>query len=163
VPALKVGLLGGCAYLTIFLVGLNPLFDNLAYIFPATLVILGLGTVGLGTGLLAAQKAEPAIRQRHQLLEAGWLAGFWAGLLVGLVAMLLASQGLLMAHVGESLISNFSPAQLALWRIYGLVGPLLLAGRVGAALLVYGLLGSHVSAILGTAGALLYIRLDSKR
>ena len=163
VPALKTGLLGGCAYLILFLVGLNPLFDNLTYSFPAVLVMLGFGAVGLGTGLLAALKAEPAIRHRHQQLEAGWLAGYWAGLLVGLVTMLLAAQGLLMAHVGESLLSNFSPAQLALWRIYGWLGPLLVAGRVGGALLVYGLLGSHVSAILGTAGALLYIRLDGKR
>ena len=82
--------------------------------------------------------------------------------MVGLVAMLLAAQGLLMAHAGESLISNFSPAQLALWRIYGLLGPLVVAGRVLAALLVYGLLGSHVSAILGTAGALIYFKLDRR-
>ena len=162
VPALKIGLLGGCAYLALFLIGLNPLFDNLDYIFPATLVIVGLGVVGLGTGLLAAHQAEPAIRRRYQQVEAGWLAGFWAGLLVGLVAMLLAAQGLLMAHVGESLLTNFSPAQLALWRIYGWLGPLLVAGRVGGALLVYGLLGSHVSAILGTAGALIYIKFDGR-
>ena len=82
---------------------------------------------------------------------------------MGLVAMLLAAQGLLMAQVRESLISNFSPAQLTLWRIYGWLGPLVVAGRVGAALLVYGLLGSHVSAILGTAGALIYIKLDDDR
>jgi hypothetical protein len=162
VPALKAGLLGGCAYLTLFLVGLNPFFDNLAYTFPATLVILGFGAVGLGTGLLAALKAEPVISRRHQQLEAGWLAGFWAGLLIGLVAMLLAAQGLLMVQVGESLLSNFSPAQLALWRIYGWLGPLQVAGRVGGALVVYGLLGSHVSAVLGTAGALIYIKLDRR-
>ena len=160
VPALKTGLLGGCAYLLLFLVGLNPLFDNLAYVFPATLVVLGFGVVGLGTGLLAAHQAEPAIRRPYQPLEAGWLAGFWAGLVIGLVAMLLAAQGLLMARAAESLISNFSPAQLTLWRIYGWLGPLLVAGRVGAALLVYGLLGSHVSAILGTVGAWLYIKVD---
>ena len=128
-PALKIGLLGGCAYLALFLIGLNPLFDNLDYIFPATLVIVGLGAVGLGTGLLAAHQAEPAIRRRYQQVEAGWLAGFWAGLILGLVAMLLAAQGLLMAHVGEALLANFSPAQLALWQIYGWLGPLLVAGR----------------------------------
>ncbi len=160
VPALKAGLVGACAYLTVFLVGFNPLFDNLAYAFPATLVILGFGAVGLGTGLLAALKAEPSISHGHQRLEVGWLAGFWAGLLVGLVAMLLAAQGLLMVQVGESLLSNFSPAQLALWRIYGWLGPLVVAGRVCGALLVYGLLGSHISAVLGTAGALIYIKLD---
>jgi hypothetical protein len=160
VPALKTGLLGGCAYLLLFLVGLNPLFENLAYTFPAVLVVLGFGVVGLGTGLLAAHQAEPAIRRPYQQLEAGWLAGFWAGLSIGLVAMLLAAQGLLMVQVGESLINNFSPAQLTLWRIYGWLGPLLVAGRVSGALLVYGLLGSHVSAILGTAGAMIYLKLD---
>ena len=160
VPALKTGLLGGCAYLTLFLVGLNPLFDNLVYTFPATLLILGFCFVGLGTGLLAVLKAEPLISHSHQRLEVGWLAGFWAGLFIGLVTMLLAAQGLLMTQVGESLLSHFSPAQLALWRICGWLGPLLVAGRVGGALLVYGLLGSHVSAILGTAGALIYIKLD---
>ena len=160
VPALKAGLVGACAYLTVFLVGFNPLFDNLAYAFPATLVILGFGAVGLGTGLLAALKAEPSISHGHQWLEVGWLAGFWAGLLVGLVAMLLAAQGLLMTQVGDSLLGQFSPAQLTLWRIYGWLGPLLVAGRVGGALLVYGLLGSHVSAILGTVGAWLYIKFD---
>ena len=82
----------------------------------------------------------------------GWPAGFWAGLL--------AAQGLLMAQVGHSLLSHFSPAQLALWRIYGCLSPLLVAGRVLAALLVYGLLGSHISAVLGTAGAFIYCKLD---
>jgi hypothetical protein len=144
----------------LFLVGLNPLFDNMAYVFPATLVVLGFGAVGLGTGLLAAHQAEPAIRRPYQQLEAGWLAGFWAGLVIGLVAMLLAAQGLLMARAGDALISNFSPAQLTLWRIYGWLGPLLVTGRVGAALVVYGLLGSHVSAMLGAAGAWLYITLE---
>jgi hypothetical protein len=163
VPALKTGLLGGCTYLTLFVIGLNPLFENLAYIFPASLVLFGFSVVGLGTGLLAAHTAEPAVRRPYQQLEAGWLAGFWAGLIVGLVAMLLAAQGLLMAHVGESLLSNFSPAQLALWQIYGWLGPLVVAGRVGGALLVYGLLGSHLSAILGAIGAWLYISLDRDR
>jgi hypothetical protein len=48
-----------------------------------------------------------------------------------------------------------------LWRIYGLLDPLLLAGRVFSALLVYGLLGSLVSASLGTVGAFAYVRLDN--
>ena len=160
VPALKVGLLGAGTYLILFLMGLSPLFDSFSFTFPATLVMLGFCLVGLGTGLLAALRAEPLIRHDHQRLEVGWLAGFWAGLPVGLVAMLLAAQGLLMTQLGDSLLGQFSPAQLALWRIYGLLGPLLVAGRVGAALLVYGLLGSHVSAVLGAVGALIYIKLD---
>jgi hypothetical protein len=144
----------------LFLVGFSPVFDTLSFAFPATLVVLGFCAVGLGTGLLAALKAEPSISHHSQRLEVGWLAGYWAGLLVGLVTMLLAAQGLLMTQVGDSLLSHFSPAQLALWRIYGWLGPLLVAGRVCAALVVYGLLGSHVSAVLGTAGALIYIKLD---
>jgi hypothetical protein len=107
--ALKTGLVGGCSYLMLCLLGLNPAFGNLSFTYPAMLVVGGFLMIGLGTGLLAAQKTEPATRDRIQRLEVGWMAGFWAGIVVGLAAMLLAAAGLLMGQVEQSLLNQFSP------------------------------------------------------
>jgi hypothetical protein len=90
----------------------------------------------------------------------GWIAGFWAGIFCAMAAMMLAANGTLMTNMGQGVVSQFTPEQWVAWSPYLTPPAIALAGRVLGALVVYGLIGSLISALIGALGGMLYFKLS---
>ena len=103
--------------------------------------------------------ADDQIRNSLQGGQAGWMAGFWAGIMGGLGAMFMAGQGLLLVDFGQNVVSQIEPELLHALAAYVTPATLALAARVFGALLVYGLVGALVTALLGTIGGMIYPQL----
>ncbi len=152
--SLKASLIGGFGILLLMLIGLIPLW------YLAFLVIPGFLVVWISTGLLAGVLAGDHIKSSHQGGKVGWMAGFWAGVFGGLVAMILAATGVLMANFGQGFVNQFTPEQLAGLVEYGLTPNVVaLMGRVLGALVVYGVIGSLISGLFSSLGGMIYPKL----
>jgi hypothetical protein len=162
VPGLKASMVGGFGILVLMLIGLIPPPENLPFVSLAFLVIPGYLVVCLATGLLAGIFAGENLTSSQQGGKVGWLAGFWAGIFGGIVAMILAASGLLLGPFGENLVAQFTPESLELLAGYGLtLDNIALAGRVLAALIVYGIIGSLVSGLISSIGGMIYPKLSN--
>ena len=163
VPSLKASLVGGFGMLILMLISLiPPLADNLPFVSLAYLVIPGFLVVCLATGLLASILAGDAVQNSHQGGKVGWMAGFLAGVFGGIVAMLLAAVGAFMGSFGQGVVNQFTPEQLESLINYGLTPEAIaLAGRVFGALIVYGIVGSLLSALISAIGGMIYPKLSN--
>lgn len=147
--SLKASLMGGFGIWLLMLISLIPAP------FLAWLVIPGFVVVCFCTGLIAGILAGDQVKTSHQGGQTGWIAGFWAGIYGGVMAMLLAAAGLLMAHFGQGVVNQFTPDQ-----VEGLVGfgltpeDIALTGRVFGALIIYGLIGALLSGLFSAIGGM---------
>ena len=92
----------------------------------------------------------------------GWMAGFWAGVIGGIVAMTMAAFGVIMVDFGQNIVNQFPGDQMAGLVNYGLTPEVLaMAGRVSGALIVYGVIGSLVSGLFSSVGGMIYPKLSS--
>ena len=157
IPAsLKASLRGGIGIFILLLISLIPV-QFLAY-----LLIPGFLVVCLSTGLLAGVFAGDRIGSSRQGGQAGWMAGFWAGIYGGIVAIVMAAAGILMPEVGQGVVTQFTPGQLEGLAHYGLPpNTIALAGRVFGALIIYGVVGSLISGLVGSMGGMIYAALIS--
>ena len=124
------------------------------------LVMPGFVVVFMAAGMLASIFVDEVVplKTYKRAGEIGWIAGFWTGVQTGIVVMLLAAIGLVMGEFGQKVILQLTPEQLRWAATYGWSESLIaLTARVFGALLVYGLIGSLVAAILGTIGGMLYM------
>jgi len=87
------------------------------------------------------------------------MAGYWAGILGAVVAMVMAALGILLADFGQAVAMQFTPDHFAPWGIAVRPETMALAGRVTGAFVIYGLIGALVSALIGAIGGMLYPRL----
>jgi hypothetical protein len=138
------------------LLGQIPPPEHLPFISLAMLVIPGFFVVCLATGLLAGILADDQIKNSRQGGQTGWMAGFWAGVIGGIGAMFMAGQGILLADFGQNVVSQIEPELLHAVTAHVTPGTLALAARVFGALLVYGLVGALVTALLGACGGMIY-------
>ncbi len=155
IPAsLKASLRGGVGIFVLLVISLIPA-RSLAY-----LMISGFGVICLNTGLLAGVFAGDRLGSSQQAGQAGWMAGFWAGIYGGIGAMIMAAAGILMPQVGQGLVAQFAPEQLA---HYGFsAATIALSGRVFGALLVYGVLSSLMAGLFGSIGGMIYFSSTEK-
>lgn len=160
-PSLKASLVGGFGILVLMLIGLIPPPENLPFVSLAFLVIPGYLVVCLATGLLAGIFAGDSVTNSQHGGKVGWMAGFWAGIFGGIVAMLLAAAGFLLQDFGQGVVAQISPETLASLAGYGLsASNVEVAGRVIAALIVYGVIGSLVSGLFSSIGGMIYPKLS---
>lgn len=160
-PGLKASMVGGFGILILMLIGLIPPPENLPFVSLAFLVVPGYIVVCLATGLLAGIFAGDSVQNSQQGGKVGWMAGFWAGIFGGVVAMFLAAFGVLLVNFGQGIVTQISPASLAQLAAYGLTpDALALAGRVMAALIIYGVIGSLVSGLFSSIGGMIYPKLS---
>lgn len=124
------------------------------------LVTPGFVVVWIGTGMLAGLLGEDEIETRRQAVANGAMAGFVAGIGVGIVAMVMAALGLLLPDAGEGVLAQFSPAQVETLADVGL-GPdiIQLAGATLSAMFACGIGGTVVSMALASLGGRIYFRL----
>jgi hypothetical protein len=159
--SLKASLVGGVSLLLLMLISLIP-FQLLAL-----LVIPGFLIVCLATGLLAGVMAGDAIENSYQGGKAGWIAGFWAGVYGGIIAMILAAFGIAVFGIpivafGQGVVNQFGPEQLQSMAGYGLTSEIIaLSGRVFGMLIIVGVIGSLVSALISSIGGMVYPKLSS--
>lgn len=159
--SLKASLVGGVSLLLLMLISLIP-FQLLAL-----LVIPGFLIVCLATGLLAGVMAGDAIENSYQGGKAGWIAGFWAGVYGGIIAMILAAFGIAVFGIpivafGQGVVNQFGPEQLQSLAGYGLTAETIaLSGRVFGMLVIVGVIGSLVSALISSVGGMVYPKLSS--
>ncbi len=160
-PGLKASMVGGFGILILMLIGLIPPPENLPFVSLAFLVVPGYVVVCLATGLLAGIFAGDSVQNSQQGGKVGWMAGFWAGIFGGVVAMFLAAFGVLLVNFGQGIVTQISPASLEQLAAYGLTpDALALAGRVMAALIIYGVIGSLVSGLFSSIGGMIYPKLS---
>jgi hypothetical protein len=153
---LKAGLAGSLGLLLILLISLIPIPFPLG----TCLVTLGFFVVWIGTGMLAGLLAEEDIQDRRQAVLIGAAAGFMAGIGGGIAGMLVAAFGALFPDLGEGFLAQFSPAQVASLTQAGVATEAIqLAGSIVSAMMVCGLGGTVISAVLGSLGGRLYFRL----
>jgi hypothetical protein len=153
-PGMKAGAVGGFGLLVLLLM-------NLLYLpLLACLVVPGYVVVLVVTGMLAGLLANDQLTTRGQATRTGVTAGFVAGICGGVTAVLLAAFGLMFPNLGQGVLAQFSPAQLAnLARIGITPDTIRLAGSVLFALLLWGAAGTTAAMILGALGGRLYFRL----
>lgn len=160
-PGLKASLVGGFGILILMLIGLIPPPENLPFVSLAFLVVPGYIVVCVATGLLAGIFAGDSLQNSQQGGKVGWMAGFWAGIFGGLIAMCLAAFGVLLTNFGQGVVAQFTPASLEQLAAYGLSpDSVALAGRVMAALIIYGVIGSLVSGLFSSIGGMIYPKLS---
>ncbi|MDM8518732.1 hypothetical protein QUF64_01695 [Anaerolineales bacterium HSG6] len=154
--SLKASFAGGIGLLLLMLLSLIPPNENIPFFSLAYLVWPGFPVVCLATGLLASLMASDSIRNTHQGGKVGWMAGFWAGVYGGIIAMIMAAAGFLMVDLGQNIASQF------MWLVdYGVnFDTLSLAGRVFWAMIIFGVGGSMVSAMLSSIGGMIYPKLN---
>jgi hypothetical protein len=159
--SLKASLVGGVSLLLLMLISLIP-FQLLAL-----LVVPGFLIVCLATGLLAGVMAGDVIENSYQGGKAGWIAGFWAGVYGGIIAMILAAFGISVFGIpivafGQGVVNQFGPEQLQSMAGYGLTAEIIaLSGRVFGMLVIVGVIGSLVSALISSIGGMVYPKLSS--
>ena len=167
VPGLKASLIGGVGIFILLLIGLIPPPENVPFVSLAFLVVPGFFVVCLSTGLLAGIFAGNDVKSSYQGGKVGWMAGFWAGVYGGIFAMLLAAVGisvlgLPIVNFGQGVVNQFTPEQLAGLANYGLTsGTIALVGRVFGTLIILGVIGSLISALLSSIGGMIYPKLSS--
>ncbi len=159
VSSLKAGQVGGFGLVVLIFISLISPSVNLPFIFPALLVMPTFVIVCLATGLLAAIYAGDQVTYSQQAGEVGWMAGFWAGICGAVAAMFMAAMGVLMIDFGQGIVHHFTPEQFASWGSYVTPGTVALTSRVFGALVVYGLIGALLSALLSTIGGMIYLEL----
>ncbi len=151
--SLKASLVGGFGILLLMLISLIP------FQFLAILVIPGFLVVWLCTGMLASIIAGDNVTNSQQGGKVGWMAGFWSGIYGGLVAMLMAAAGIFMVNFGHGVATQFPPDQLPMF-LSGLTPDMIaIAGRVLGALIIYGVIGSLISALFSSIGGMIYPKL----
>ena len=151
--SLKASLVGGFGILLLMLISLIP------FQFLAILVIPGFLVVWLCTGMLASIIAGDNVTNSQQGGKVGWMAGFWSGIYGGLVAMLMAAAGIFMVNFGHGVATQFPPDQLPVF-LSGLTPDMIaIAGRVLGALIIYGVIGSLISALFSSIGGMIYPKL----
>jgi hypothetical protein len=160
VPGFKAGRAGGLGLAILLLIGLIPPPDYSPFISLAILVVPGYFVTCLATGLLGGVLAGDSLKNDQQSTQVGWNAGFWAGIFSAIAAMILAANEMLMVNMGQGVVSQFTPEQLVAWSPYLTPAAIALTGRVLGALVVYGLIGSLISALIGAIGGMLYFKLS---
>ena len=153
-PGVKAGAVGGFGLLVLLLMNL------LSLPLLACLVVPGYVVVLVVTGMLAGLLANDQLSTRRQAARLGVTAGFVAGICGGVIAVLLAALGLMFPDLGQGVLAQFSPAQLANLARMGITSDTIrLAGSVLFALLLWGAAGTAVAMILSFLGGRLYFRL----
>lgn len=155
-PVLKASLWGGSGLAVLMLVSLVPPPDELSWITSGRLIVPGFIVVCFATGFFANLLASDTIQHCQQGGQLGWTAGFWAGIMGGIVAMILAATGFTLTDFGQSIVTQLSPERLSGWYVDAAPETVALAGRVGGALVVYGVIGSLVCALIGSIGGMIY-------
>lgn len=153
-PGVKAGAAGGLGLLVLLLM-------NLLYLpLRACLVVPGYVVVLVVTGMLAGLLANDQLTTRGQATRIGVTAGFVAGICGGVTAVFLAAFGLMFSNLGQGVLAQFSPAQLANLAQMGITSDTIrLAGSVLFALLLWGGAGTAVAMILSALGGRIYFRL----
>lgn len=155
---LKAALVGGLSQLILMGIGLFPLSAATSSLVIVPTFVL----VSLATGILAAYWAGECVNCTQQAGEVAWLAGFWAGVFAAVLAMVLAANGVLLVDFGQGIVNLRSPEQIKLLNSIISTSTLALVGRVLGALLLYGLIASLISALVGTIGGMIYYQQHSK-
>jgi hypothetical protein len=76
--------------------------------------------------------------------------------------MYLAANGVLMVDFGQSIVTQFSPEQLEGLQTFGITGDTVArSGRVFGALIVYGVIGSLMVALLSSVAGMVYAKLNA--
>lgn len=164
-PGLKASLVGGLGIFFLMLIGLIEQPEEIRFFSLALLVIPGYLVVCLATGLLAGIFAGDSVTNSQQGGKVGWIAGFWSGIYMGIIAMILAAigfspLGIPIVNFGQGIVNQFSPEQLQTLTTYSLsADTIALTGRVFGVLIIVGVLGSLVSALLSSIGGMIYPKL----
>jgi hypothetical protein len=154
IPGVKAGAAGGFGLLVLLLMNL------LSLPLLACLVVPGYVVVLVVTGMLAGLLANDQLTTRGQATRIGVTAGFVAGICGGVTAVFLAAFGLTFSNLGQGVLAQFSPAQLAnLARVGITPDTIRLAGSVLFALLLWGGAGTAAAMILSALGGRIYFRL----
>ena len=155
-PIFRAALLGGLCQVTLLGLGLLPLptFMSILMIGPTFLMVC------IFTGLFAAYLAGDVINSTQKGGEVAWMAGFWAGVVVAIMAMILAANGMLLVEFGQEIILLRTPEQLELLNRFIATHTLALSGRVFGAFLLYGLIGSLISALISAFGGIVYFKYE---
>ena len=158
--AVRAGWAGGLGLTTLMLLGLVPPPDALPVVSLAILVIPGFFVASIATGLLAGVLGRSAINSYTAGGQVGWMAGFWSGIFGSMMAMILAANGRMMINFGKGVVVQFTPEQLD--ALSNILSPYTLAliGRVFGALVVYGLIGALLAALLASLGGMIYVKLS---
>lgn len=153
--AFKAGAAGALAMALLMLISLI----DIPLLLPC-LVIPGITLVLIANGMLAGLLANERLNSPRQARQAGLLAGLIAGLGAAFVAILLAAFGLLFTNLGEGVRAQFTPGQLQNLAEMGISPQTVrIAGAVFFALIIWGVFGTIIAAVLGVLGAQLYYRL----
>ena len=159
--SLKASLVGGFGILLLMLISLIP------FQFLALLVVPGFLVACLATGLLAGVIAGDNVKNSYQGGKAGWMAGFWAGVYSGIIAMIMAAFGISVFGIptvtfGQGIVGQFTPEQLAGLANFGFNAEIIaLSGRVFGTLILVGVVGSLVSALISSIGGMIYPKLTA--
>jgi len=160
---LRASLAGGAGLVLLTLIGLLPSPANLPPFSLAIIIIPGYLMACLVTGLLANSLAGHHGNSSQQSSEIGWMAGFWAGIFSGIAAMSLAARGVLLSQAGDKIAALLPALQPEIWSVVATPENMALAGRVLAALIIYGILGALITALISSIGGLIYFELSSDK
>ena len=109
------------------------------------------------TGIGAAMMAGDRIITGGQGWKIGLLAGLISGIVGGITSMAIAALGLTFSRYGEGVLTQFSDTQLTSLVQAGFTEQLIItAGSVLSAMVVCGVGGMILSALLGGIGGWLY-------
>jgi len=157
-PLFRVSLFGGLCLTMLILINLIPVPNPLAGISLVLLTLAASFVICLAIGSLAALLSGDCVNCTRKGGEVAWMAGFWAGIIAAIIAMLLAANGLLLVDFGQSLVNLRTPEQLELLSSIISIHSLAFAGRVSGVLL-YGLIGSLMSALVSAVGGMVCFKL----
>jgi hypothetical protein len=158
-PILKAGLFGCASHIILILIGLIPVPGIFYVITLALVVIPGFFVVCISTGLLAATFSGDRVYYMQKGAEVAWMAGFWAGIGAAVITMFMAANGLLMVNIGQGVLTQFPAGQIESLSEYISPNTIALVGRVIGALLVYGIIGSLISALVSSLGGRVCVKL----
>ena len=150
--AFKAGLMGGIVIsLLLILYQISSPFLQIVFI-PMAMII-----VWIVTGIGAAMMAGDRVITSGQGGKAGVIAGLISGIVGGITSMTIAALGVTFSGYGEGVLAQFSDTQLTALTEAGFTGQMIVtAGSVLSAMIVCGVGGMGLSALLGGLGGWLY-------
>ncbi len=150
--AFKAGIMGGLVIsLLLILYQLSLPFLQIVFI-PMAMII-----VWVVTGIGAAMMAGDRVITGRQGWKTGMLAGLVSGIVGGITSMVIAALGLTFTGYGEGVLTQFSDTQLTSLVNAGFTEQMIItSGSVLSAMVVCGVGGMVLSALLGGVGGWLY-------
>ncbi len=154
IPIFMRALLGGLSQCLLLAVSFLPLPTFISSALVAPLIL-----IWLTTGLLAVHWVKHQLTCTQKAGEVAWITGFWASTMLAIATMILAAGGYLLVNFGQSFAANFGSETVALWGMMLDHNTLALSGRIFGALLVYGVMGTLISALISAFGGMVWMKL----